>query len=58
MSMNKILKYPAQRQNTSFPFLPIRGEKEKSLIDKVLNEVIANEESSSNQNVYENLSAN
>ena len=55
---SNMLKYLAQRQNAMLPFLPIRGENEKRTIHKKLNEIVANEESLSNQNVYEKLSIN
>lgn len=56
LSKKKMLSYLAKRQKSVFPFLPIRGEKEKKLIHKKLNEIISSSETMTSQNVYERLS--
>lgn len=55
LKKNKMLSYLAKRQNSALPFLPIRGEAEKRLAHKKLNEIVSNDKSMSNQHVYDNL---
>ena len=51
-----MLNYLSERQNSEFPFLPIRGHKEKRLIHRKLNEIIGREDSLQNMTVFERLS--
>lgn len=55
IKQNKTLQHLAKRQGTPVPFLPIRYEKEKRLVHQKLNEAIANEESLSNESVFERI---
>lgn len=57
ISKSKMLKYLADRQGVPVPFLPIRGEAEKRLIHRKLNEALSKGESLSNQTVFENLAS-
>ena len=56
IAKNNMLRYVAKRQNSSVPFLPIRGEKECRLVHQKLNEILASGESLNNQTVFDNLS--
>ena len=56
IAKNNMLRYVAKRQNSSVPFLPIRGEKECRLVHQKLNDILARGESLNNQTVFENLS--
>lgn len=52
---NQTLKYLSERQKTPFPYLPIRGANERKLVYKKLKEIVANNDSLSNQSVFEKL---
>lgn len=52
---NKTLLYLADKQQSPFPFLPVRGENEKKLVHKKLNDIVASEASMSSQRVYEKI---
>jgi len=53
ISKNPTLKYLAERQDVPVPFLPIRGEAERRLIHRMLNEALSEGESLSNQTIFE-----
>lgn len=50
-----MLRYLAERQGGSLPFVPIRGETERRLAHRLLNEVISSDQSLSNQTIFEKL---
>lgn len=52
---NPTLQYIAERQNTPLPYLPIRSTNEKKLVYQKLKEVVARNESLSNESVFEKL---
>lgn len=55
LSKNRTLTYLAERQQSPIPFMPIRGENEKKLIHKKLNEVLVSGQSFANQRVYNKI---
>ena len=55
ISNQSMLKYLAQRQLTPVPFLPIRGEKERKLAHRKLNEYLVSSQSIGNQTTFEKL---
>lgn len=55
LQKHDMLKYLADRQGASLPFLPIRSVNEKKLAHQKLNEIIANNESFSSQQVYDKI---
>lgn len=55
LSKKKSLLYLTERQKTTLPFLPIRGENEKKLIHRKLNEIVASNTKMGSKAVYDKL---
>ena len=58
IKQSPMLEYLSKRQDSIVPFLPIRGVKERKLIHRKLNELIARDHSLENHSIYEMLSKN
>ena len=50
-----MLVYLSKRQESKFPFLPIRGEKEKKLIYRKLKDIVAINASMSSESMFQKL---
>ena len=55
LSKNYMLQYLSDRQESSIPFLPIRGKNERQVAHKQLNEIVANQKSLTNHTVFEEI---
>lgn len=55
LKKNKMLSYLAQRQKSPIPFMPIRGESEKRLVHRKLNEAVSNNNSLTNQSIFDSI---
>ena len=56
ISKHTTLKYLGDRQQSTIPFLPIRGKNERQLVHRELNKIAANQLSFTNVAVFEELS--